>query len=76
MNRTGLIRLGGLAAMVGGIVYTALGLLVPFLEPMSFALLALGAMVATAALHVLQKERYGLPGTLVLDRLYRRSAYL
>ena len=64
MNRTDLIRMGGLAAMVGGVVYTAVGLLVPFLVPMLIVLLALGAMVATAGLHVLQRERYGLPGTL------------
>ncbi len=50
--------------MVGGVAYTALGLLVPFLEPMFFVLLALGAMAAIAALHALQRERYGLRGTL------------
>jgi hypothetical protein len=64
MKRTSLIRLGGLAAMVGGVAYTALGLLVPFLEPIFFVLLAIAAMVAIAALHALQRERYGLPGTL------------
>jgi hypothetical protein len=64
MKRTSLIRLGGLAGIVGGVAYTALGLLVPFLEPMFFVLLALGAIVAIAALHALQRERYGLPGTL------------
>jgi hypothetical protein len=62
MNRTSLIRLGGIAAVVGSVVYTVLGLLVPFLEPMFFVLLALGAMVATVALHALHGERYGLPG--------------
>jgi len=31
---------------------------------MFFVLLALGAVVAIAALHALQRERYGLPGTL------------
>ena len=64
MKHTSLTRLGGLAAMVGGVAYTALSLLVPFLEPMFFVLLALGAVVAIAALHALQRERYGLPGTL------------
>jgi hypothetical protein len=64
MERNSLIRLGGIAAVVGGVAYTALGLLIPFLEPMFFVLLALGAMVAIVALHALQKERYGLPGTL------------
>ena len=64
MKRTSLTRLGGLAAIVGGVAYTALSLLVPFLEPMFFVLLAIAALVAVAALHVLQRERYGLPGTL------------
>ncbi len=64
MKRIALIRLGGLAAMVGGVAYAALGLLAPFFEPMFFVLLALGAMVATVALHVLHRERYILPGTL------------
>ena len=50
--------------MVGGVAYTALSLLVPFLEPMFFVLLALAAMVAIAALRALQRERYGLSGTL------------
>jgi hypothetical protein len=64
MKHTSLIHVGGLAAMVGGLAYTALSLLVPFLEPMFFVLLALAALVAVAALHALQRERYGLPGTL------------
>ncbi len=64
MATSGLIRLGGLAAMVGGVVYTALGLLVPFLAPLLFSLLVLGATAAIAALHVLQRGRYGLPGAL------------
>jgi hypothetical protein len=64
ISSSNLIRLGGLAAVVGGIVYAALTLLIPFLEPMFFSLLGLGIMVAVAALHLLQRERYGLPGTL------------
>jgi hypothetical protein len=64
MKRTSLIHLGGLAAIVGGIAYTALSVLVPFLEPMFFVLLALAALVAIAALHALQSERYGLLGTM------------
>jgi hypothetical protein len=64
MKRTDLIRLGGLAAMVGGVAYTALGLLAPFLEPMFFVLLVLGAMVAIVTLHTLQREHYGLSGML------------
>ena len=80
MKRTSLIRLGGLAAMVGGVVYVggslllAKGLLLGgefFLYIDSFGsgffavLLPLGAMAAIAALHVLQRHRYGLPGALV-----------
>jgi hypothetical protein len=64
ISSSNLIRLGGLAAVVGGIVYAALTLLIPFLEPMFFSLLGLGIMVAVAALHLLHRERYGLPGTL------------
>ncbi len=62
MKRTGLIRSGGLAAIVGGVAYTALSLAIPFLEPVFFVLLAIGALVATAALHALQGERYGWLG--------------
>ncbi len=64
MANSGLIRLGGLAAMVGGVVYTTLGLLVPFLAPLFFYLLVLGATAALVALHILQRGRYGLPGAL------------
>jgi hypothetical protein len=75
-----LIRLGGLAAIVGGIVYAGGSLLLArgpllggefFLYMNSFGsgffavLLPLGAMATIAALHVLQRERYGLPGALV-----------
>ena len=71
MKRTLLIRLGGLAAMVGGLLYT-LGVLGCLLMqqvrvgPWSGFIIALvlGAMAATAALHSLQRERYGLPGAL------------
>jgi hypothetical protein len=64
MSRTGLTRLSGLTAMVGGVGYTALSLTIPFLWPLFFVLLALGALVAIAALHTLQREHYGLLGTL------------
>ena len=64
MTSSVLIRLGGLAAILGGVAYTAVGLLVPFLQSLLFILLAPGAMAAIAALHVLQKERYGLLGAL------------
>ncbi len=59
-----LIRLGGLAVILGGVVYTTVGLLIPFLQPALIILLAPGAMAVIVALHVLQRERYGLLGTL------------
>jgi hypothetical protein len=70
MKRTFLIRLGGLAAMVGGVPFAALylvrGLCAPncprgfeYIESVSFVLLILGAMAAIAALHVLQRQSYG-----------------
>ncbi len=79
MKHTLLIRLGGLAAMVGGIVYAIVGSLEGrFLVEYLFHLdqfggeffvavsLPLGASAAIAALHVLQRERYAsrLLGTL------------
>ncbi len=75
MKRTGLIRLGGLAAMVGGIALVTLGLVIwlcipncprslGYITSVFFALLMLGALAAIAALHLLQRERYGLLGTL------------
>lgn len=64
MERIGLIRLGGLAAMVGGVVYAALGLVVGFRAQLFYVLLGIGAMAAIAALHALQRRRYGLSGTV------------
>jgi hypothetical protein len=64
MKRIGLIRLGGLAAMVGGVVYAALGLVVGFRAPLFYVLLGIGAMAATAALHALQRRHFGLSGTV------------
>jgi hypothetical protein len=64
MKRTSLIRLGGLTAMVGGVVYTASDLLLGFRAPLFYVLLGMGALVAIAALHALQKQRYGLWGAL------------
>ena len=75
MKRTGLIRLGGLVAMVGGVANVTLGLVVwlctpscprglVYVLPAFFVLLAAGAMVALASLHAIQRHRYGLLGTL------------
>jgi len=59
-----LIRAAGLAAMVGGVVYTAPGLLVGFRAPLFYVLLGVGAMAAIVALHALQRRRYGLSGAV------------
>jgi hypothetical protein len=75
MKRTGLIRLGGLAAMVGGIALVTLGLVIWLCIPncprslvdlsfVFFVLMVFGAMAAIASLHLLQSEHYGLLGTL------------
>ena len=77
MKRTSLIRLGGLAAIVGGVVYAGVALLtgpyfVEYLYYMSeigygfiAVLLPLGAMAAIAALHLLHRESYGRAGAAV-----------
>lgn len=76
MKRGGLIRLGGLAAMLGGVVYAGVGLIEERLAEYLYyvgnigggfvaVLLPLGAMAAIAALHALHRERYGLRGALV-----------
>lgn len=70
MRRTIFIRLGGLAAMVGGVVYAGVGLIEARLAEYLYymgnigygfiaILLPLGAMAAIAALYVLQKGFYG-----------------
>jgi hypothetical protein len=76
MKRTSLIRLGGLAAMVGGVVYAGVAFLAGpyFAETLYYmseigygyiaVLLPLGAMAAIAALHALQREHYGSAGAL------------
>jgi hypothetical protein len=82
MKRTGLIRLGGLAAMVGGITATTLGLLYVLqargvtlgsidrglqkgnYETPVLTILLLGVLAAIAALHILQRGRYGRQGAL------------
>jgi hypothetical protein len=71
-----LIRLGGLAAMMGGIVYAGVGLVEERLaEYLYYAgnigygfiavLLPLGAMAAIATLHALHRELYGRAGAVV-----------
>ena len=76
MTRTGLIRLGGLVSIVGGVSYAALGFMTWLCTPNCpgssgyvvlafFDLLVFGAMVALASLHAIQRESYGLIGTLV-----------
>jgi hypothetical protein len=66
-----LISLGGFASVVGGVAWAAAWAAQWYLEinpgvkGWAFFLLLLGAMATLAALHVLQRERYGVPGTLV-----------
>lgn len=67
MKRAVLIRLGGLAAIVGGVAWTAAFFLGDLLVS-ALALLMLGAMaaiVAIGALHVQQSQWDALVGTLV-----------
>jgi len=75
MTRAGLIRFGGLAAMVSGIAFVVLNLMTWLCTPNCpgslnyislafFILLAFGAMAALASLHAIQRHRYGLLGTL------------
>ena len=76
MSYSNLIRLGGLAAMVGGVLYAGVGLLVGRLaeELVSIGnigyvfivvLLPLGAMAAILALYGLHRERYGRAGLVL-----------
>ena len=75
-----LVRLAGLTAIVGGVVYAAWSLLLargPILggefllyvdsigSGFFVPLLPIGATTAIAAQHLLQRERYGLPGAAV-----------
>jgi len=65
MSSSAFIRLGGLLAVVGGTAWAAGWAAQWYLElnrvkGVSFFLLLLGAMAAIAALHALQRERYGL----------------
>jgi hypothetical protein len=74
MKHTFLIRIGGLALIVGGVVYAVASILGdPFsmadvprnwarVFKVSFVLFLLGVMAAIVALHFLQRERYGREG--------------
>jgi hypothetical protein len=64
MTSSDFIRWSGLAAVIGGGLYSALSSLLGFRAPLLYTLLALGAMAATVALHALQKRHYGSPGAL------------
>jgi hypothetical protein len=64
MKRTNLIWLGGPAAMVGGVAHTAPGLLGTVFGGYVLRLAGVRRYGAIAALHALQRERYGLPGAL------------
>jgi hypothetical protein len=75
MTHTSLIRLGGLVAMVGGVAFVIVSFMTWLCTPncpgssgyvvlACFDLLVFGAMVALASLHAIQRERYGLLGTL------------
>jgi len=76
MKHTFLIRLGGLAPIVGGVIYAVLSILGdPFsmadvtrswarVFKVSFVLFLLSVMVVVVALHLLQRERYGRKGML------------
>jgi hypothetical protein len=71
MNRTNLIRLGGLAAMVGGVLFVAAPLFGRFFPQAMESSLAMEAFLVVALLlvpmgmvgfHALQEQRYGLIG--------------
>ena len=70
LTSSNLIRLGGLAAIAGGVGVIVLWLVAegdwlgsPLASPAIHALMV-SAMVAIVALHALQSQRYGLPGTV------------
>lgn len=76
-SSSGLVRLGGVAAVAGGVLYAVVGLLAgPYLiehlyymdNVVGYGVLALslpwGALAAIAALHLLQRHRYGLQGAV------------
>lgn len=86
MSSSNLIRLGGLVAMVCGMALAVLWILAVVAgeleegaawEAPATHLLMVGAMAAIAALHALQSQHYGLPGTVAsLASLVGLAMYL
>jgi hypothetical protein len=76
MKHTFLIRLGGLAPIVGGVLYVVVSIFAdPFYGPgvtrtwahiweVSLILFLLGVIALIVSLHLLQRERYGRKGAL------------
>ena len=75
MSSSNLIRWGGIAALIGGVLYVLTGIMslfapqeevldsfTDYLIEVLFVLALVGTLVAIAGLHVLQKERYGRLG--------------
>jgi hypothetical protein len=63
MSSSNLIRLGGLAPIVGGVLYAVTSLLdSEGIQLFTFVLGLLSVMAVLVALHLPQRERYGLPG--------------
>ena len=65
MATSNLVRLGGLAAMGGGVIFAVQERLDPggtLIVPINLALLSVMAVIV--ALHLLQRERYGYEGAL------------
>ena len=70
MERTSLVRLGGVAGMVGGLVYASLGLVVWYIQPSSntrglqllfsifFITLVLGILATIVSLHTLHRRKF------------------
>jgi hypothetical protein len=73
MSSSDIIRLGGLAPTVGGVIYAVASIILadPFLGDrptpiwkVSTVLFGLSVLAVIVALHLLQSERYGSPGML------------
>ena len=75
MASSNLIRGGGIAALIGGVLYVLMGIMslfasqeevfdsfIDYLIEVLFVLALVGTLVAIVGLHVLQKERYGRLG--------------